>query len=352
MAKTKVAVVKTSPDTFIDDYSRLFDLLELDSSFFPGDCTAPVTVAADLSWHNFAPACSTAPWQVDAVIAALAGCGVGPDRIRTLIPSGHGIHVSFGEILNRLAHAAEKHGVAVFHSGEKNTGESFSVSAVTPALSRALDNISLPGEVVGNPLVLLPTLKSHCMLSAAGSLYTAFNALFPAKRFRAHRAYHDALAETLAVIKEACPSTLAVMDAAFAGEGPQARHLKAVETNVLLASTDPLALDTMAAKIMGFNPLSIAFISKAAEMGLGTGDPADIEIAGDSDTLPQLSFNAKNTGIEPFLWSLESSRSPLLHKLAILYDDIFYYVPVVEKRLKAFNKSGWFKVFESYRKSG
>jgi hypothetical protein len=51
--------------------------------------------------------------------------------------------------------------------------------------------------------------------------------------------------------------------------------------NVLLASADQVAIDAVAAKLMGFDPLSIKFIRLAHDLGLGCGDPRDIEIVGD-----------------------------------------------------------------------
>ena len=39
----------------------------------------------------------------------------------------------------------------------------------------------------------------------------------------------------------------------------------------------------VAAKLMGFDPLSIKFIRLAHEKGLGCGDPKEIEIVGDED---------------------------------------------------------------------
>ena len=51
--------------------------------------------------------------------------------------------------------------------------------------------------------------------------------------------------------------------------------------NVILASADQVAIDAVAAKLMGFDPLSIKFIRLAHDAGLGCGDPRDIEIVGD-----------------------------------------------------------------------
>ena len=42
-----------------------------------------------------------------------------------------------------------------------------------------------------------------------------------------------------------------------------------------------MAIDAVAAKMMGFDPMSLEFIKVAHEDGLGVGDPRDIEIVGD-----------------------------------------------------------------------
>ena len=57
--------------------------------------------------------------------------------------------------------------------------------------------------------------------------------------------------------------------------------------NVILASSDQVAIDAISAQLMGFNPLDIKFIRIAHEMGLGCGNPRDIEIVGDTDAADQ-----------------------------------------------------------------
>ena len=48
---------------------------------------------------------------------------------------------------------------------------------------------------------------------------------------------------------------------------------------MILASGDQTAIDAVAAKMMGFDPLSIPYIRLAHEAGLGVGDPREIELA-------------------------------------------------------------------------
>jgi hypothetical protein len=51
--------------------------------------------------------------------------------------------------------------------------------------------------------------------------------------------------------------------------------------NVILASGDQVAIDAVAARMMGFDPLSIGYVRIAHEKGLGVGDTREIELVGD-----------------------------------------------------------------------
>ena len=73
----------------------------------------------------------------------------------------------------------------------------------------------------------------------------------------------------------------AVMDGTTAGNGPGPRMMEPVVKNVILASADQVAIDAVAAKLMGFDPLSIKYIRLAHEHGLGVGDLREIELVGD-----------------------------------------------------------------------
>ena len=46
-----------------------------------------------------------------------------------------------------------------------------------------------------------------------------------------------------------------------------------------MASTDPLAMDTLATKMMGFDPSKIMYLTSMAEAGMGQGDFEKMEAA-------------------------------------------------------------------------
>ena len=92
---------------------------------------------------------------------------------------------------------------------------------------------------------------------------------------------HETLVDLLMIQQKIHRGVFAVMDGTFAGDGPGPRCMMPHVKNVVLASADQVAIDAVAAKLMGFDPMQIKFIRMAHEMGLGCGDPRDIEIVGD-----------------------------------------------------------------------
>ena len=65
---------------------------------------------------------------------------------------------------------------------------------------------------------------------------------------------------------------------AMEGEGPTGGT--PVEARVALASLDPLAMDCLAMKLMGFDPAQIMYLNAIAEAGKGQGDFSKIQVLG------------------------------------------------------------------------
>ena len=66
--KSKVAVLKTNPESVLEDYQKLICLAEYEK-YLPKDKDTALKI--NISWHHFYPACSTTPWQLEGVIKAL-----------------------------------------------------------------------------------------------------------------------------------------------------------------------------------------------------------------------------------------------------------------------------------------
>ena len=140
----------------------------------------------------------------------------------------------------------------------------------------------IPKRFIGENIIHLPTVKTHVFTTTTGAMKNAFGGLLNEHRHWTHPVIHETLVDLLMIQKKIHRGVFAVMDGTFAGDGPGPRCMTPHVKNVILASADQVAIDAVAAKLMGIDPLSIKFIRMAHEMGLGCGDPRDIEIVGDA----------------------------------------------------------------------
>jgi uncharacterized protein (DUF362 family) len=73
---------------------------------------------------------------------------------------------------------------------------------------------------------------------------------------------------------------LGVIDGFEAMEGNGPTSGTPVDARLAMASTDPLAMDTLATKLMGFDPTQIMYLTAFAEAGMGQADFDKIEVLG------------------------------------------------------------------------
>lgn len=135
-------------------------------------------------------------------------------------------------------------------------------------------------------VVNLPKLKTHMLTGITGAVKNALG-LLPGSLKRAVHVtaptgitMSQALVDIFRGIQNKTPMVLHVMDGIVAMEGLGPNNGQARQTGWLLASTDPVAVDVTAAAVMGFDPVKVITIVRAAQAGLGTADPAHIELLG------------------------------------------------------------------------
>jgi hypothetical protein len=155
------------------------------------------------------------------------------------------------------------------------------------------------------------------------------------------------------------------MDGTFAGDGPGPRCMVPSVRNVILASADQVAIDAVAARLMGFDPMSIKFIRLAHEQGLGCGDPADIEIVGDQDAAAErwnfrgpyerMTFaSAMQHKIywgplkRPIEWSLKTVLAPWAYLASVAYHDSFWYPLKARASVERVMQSDWGRLFANW----
>jgi len=279
MARSKVAVLRVRPDRILDDIDRLHDLAEVDRAFAKG---VPTILKDNISWHFPFPAANTTPWQLEGTIRALRARGY-DDLVcvqnKTVVTDAFK-----GEDLNGYLPVFKRYAIPVKYNfkPEEMTWSVYRPKAKMNVLDTIFpEGIQIPDDFHGTNIVHLPTVKCHIYTQTTGAMKNAFGGLLNTKRHYTHSWIHATLVDLLAIQKEIHGGLFAVMDGTTAGDGPGPRTMRPVIKDVMLASSDQVAIDAVAAQMMGFDPLSIEYMRLADEQGLGNARHENIEIVGD-----------------------------------------------------------------------
>lgn len=139
-------------------------------------------------------------------------------------------------------------------------------------------------------VINLPKLKTHSAGIYTGAVKNLFGCIPGLKKAEYHRLAPDPkdLGHMIADIHQAVKVGLHIMDGitAMQGEGPTAGEL--YNAKKIIFSTDPLALDTVAAAMLGMEIEDIPILFSARERKLGESQLTLIEIDGDYKYPPKL----------------------------------------------------------------
>ncbi len=362
MTRSKVAVLQTTPDTVLQDYEQLAGLAGLASAL---QRSTQTILKDNISWHFPFPAANTTPWQLEGTILALQNAGY-DDLVcvqnKTVVTDAFK-----GEDLNNYAPIFERYGIPVLFNFRE---EDMSWIRYEPrAKMRVLntiypEGITIPEYFIGKNIVHLPTVKCHIYTTTTGAMKNAFGGLLNTKRHYTHSWIHETLVDLLAIQKEIHPGIFAFMDGTTAGNGPGPRTMYPVVKNFILASEDQVAIDAVAAKMMGFNPMSIPYINLAHRDGLGVGDPREIDVTGADISRESWGFTVGNNTVSRFgnlawfgpLRGLQNLffHTPLVYFFILgseTYHD-YYRWPVRDHRVfERWKKTtGWGRLFEQYER--
>ena len=358
MTKSKVAILKTSPSTVLDDYQKLLHLAGYQNYLSQETDTL---IKLNLSWTKYFPACSSQPWQVEGVVKALLADGFQKNRLlpienKTVVTNPHR-----GIRNNRWLPVLEKYGLP-FTALPDVEWMVYRFKAKLLRLNQIFpEGIEIPKTFIGKNVIHLPTMKTHGHSITTGAIKNAFGGLLKEVRHYAHKYIHEVLVDLVMMQKELHPGVFAVMDATVAGDGAGPRTMIPKIKNYLLASGDSVAIDAVAAKMMGFNPMEIPYIKMCHEMKLGIGDPREIEIVGENIANVNFGFHTKRSlviwgdqmlrlGALRFMENL-ALHSPLIFWAPLasnVYHDWFWYPLIGRSRIRKFMKTEWGRLFRTY----
>ncbi len=370
MNQSKVAIVRTTPETVLEDYHRLMNLAGYRDVIAKDADTA---LKVNISWHLFFPGSSTTPWQLEGVIRAMKRDGYDPDLMHACHNRTVVIDARLGERENKQLPVVEAHSLRNIHLYDPGEEWIPIHEAVGDLVDEFLalgdvypDGFSIPKRFIGENIIHLPTVKTHVFTTMTGAMKNAFGGLLNEHRHWTHPVIHETLVDLLAIQQKIHRGVFAVMDGTFAGDGPGPRCMTPYVKNVLLASSDQVAIDAIAAKLMGFDPLNdVKFIRLAHERGLGCGDPDRIETVGDEAAarenwhfvgpFKQMTFAARMQHriywgrLKGFLeWSLKTWLAPWSYIASVLYHDTYWYPRWGRARVEAVLSSKWGRLFHNW----
>ncbi len=357
MTRSKVSAVRTKPDTVIKDIERVMELGGCQQALDPN---AQTILKDNISWHLFFPGANTTPWQLEGTILALQNSGY--NDIIAVHNQTVVTHSAKGERLNRLEPVYQKYNIPQLHNfiPEEMEWEIYSPKGKTPALDQIYpDGFHIPKDFHDKNIIHLPTIKCHIYTTTTGAMKNAFGGLLNTRRHYSHSVIHRTLVDLLIVQKEIHSGIFAVMDGTHAGDGPGPRTMRPVEKDIMLASADQVAIDAVAAKMMGFDPMSIEYIRTAHDLGLGIGDPRDIELVGDDVSNERWNFSVGDnmaSMVGDLLWFGPLKKlqklffhTPLVHIFVMgsyLFHDYVWYPMKIKPIQKAFDQTKWGEMFE------
>ena len=176
MYRSVVAVVKTAPETVVEDVGRAMELGGY-QEVLPKEHNTHLKI--NISWHIYYPACSTTPWQLDGVITRMLADGYARESLIAAHNSTVVVDSHVGEVNNHLTGVIDKHRLERVFLDEppiewvryEPKHKMLALDGVYP------DGIMIPKPLIGENVIQLPTMKTHVFTTMTGAMKNAFGGL-------------------------------------------------------------------------------------------------------------------------------------------------------------------------------
>jgi uncharacterized protein (DUF362 family) len=143
-----------------------------------------------------------------------------------------------------------------------------------------ISSVALEADVIIN----LPKFKSHQQLTATFAVKNMFGCVSgkrkPLWHFKKGGNAQDFCELLIDIFKFLNPA-FTIIDAVVAMDGRGPIRGRTRPLGWLIGGTDPIACETICAKLIGIEPKNVPIIKTARQIGFGCSDTAKIEIAGD-----------------------------------------------------------------------
>jgi len=144
-----------------------------------------------------------------------------------------------------------------------------------------ISSVALDADIIIN----LPKFKSHQQLVATFAVKNMFGCVSGKRKALWHFAKGknaEDFCELLIGIFKFLNPVLTIIDGVIAMDGTGPIKGRARYLGWLIGGTDPIACETICAKLVGIEPEDVPIIKTARQIGFGCSDPAKIQILGDN----------------------------------------------------------------------
>ena len=274
MEKAKVSIVKTGPQP---EYEAVLAAVRKAVDLIGGmaDLIKPgATVLINPSWvaTPAGPEVGSCTWaEVSRAVADLVKELAG----RPVIAESSAVGVDCEKVIQETGHGALRDlGYEVINLKEDDKAE-----LPVPGGGRIFDPMPVwKMAAQADCLITVPVLKTHDQTEMTCSI-KKLKGLLPDKTKRAfhQQGLYEAVIDLMAAVKP----RLTIVDAIICQEGMGPIYGDPVEMDLVLASRDLVAADTVCARIIGYEPDELKLSVEAARRGLGEIDPENIDVLGE-----------------------------------------------------------------------
>jgi len=304
MKESTVYIFKTSPKTLERDVEKVLNTPDFRELNPRKETLIKINANYDRDW----PGCNTSKWFLDALLKNLKRSGF------------NNLKAIEGDL--KLQPAVK----TIKEIGIDKILEKYKIPFL-PIENLPREN-ELPVILKNSQLISIPVLHTHtfAVISvAAKNLY----GLLPIYREKYHNILSEKILELVKKVK-----VFTIVDGTVGLEGGSMRMGNPVKTDLILAGWDPIAIDLVSAKSMGFSIERIPYLKLAKEKGMIN----EIVIKGEfsKENLPKFNFTYKTPVLAKIdLWIRRNSGglfeyNSLLDNLANrtrkIYTTIFYYL--------------------------
>ena len=146
---------------------------------------------------------------------------------------------------------------------------------VNPPDPLSLKRVRVAKTALESTIISVPKLKPHRISTVTLSLKNMMGAL--ASKGSMHK---GKLSQNIADLASILTPSISVVDGIIASEGHETSG-NPVEMNLVIAGTDPVAVDAVGATVMGIPPTNVTHLLLAEKKGLGTCNLEEITVLGE-----------------------------------------------------------------------